>query len=107
LCGSCDDVCPVKINIHHQLLTWRREIAVRGYLPWTKRFSMRMMSMVLRRPWLYRMAGSLGRFALRWSPRFMVYNGLNAWGKQRELPAAPKQSFRAQFKQRQATNGKS
>jgi L-lactate dehydrogenase complex protein LldF len=107
LCGSCDDVCPVKIDIHHQLLTWRREIAVRGYLPWSKRLSMRMMSLVLRRPWLYRLAGSLGRFALRWSPRFMIYNGLNAWGKQRELPLAPKQSFRALYRQRQAKNGKS
>jgi L-lactate dehydrogenase complex protein LldF len=107
LCGSCDDVCPVKIDIHHQLLTWRREIAVQGHLPWTKRMSMRMMSLVLKRPWLYKLAGSLGRFALRWSPRFMVYNGLNAWGKQRELPPAPKQSFRAQYRQRQARNGKS
>lgn len=107
LCGSCDDVCPVKIDIHHQLLTWRREIAVQGHLPWTKRMSMRMMSLVLKRPWLYKLAGSLGRFALRWSPRFMVYNGLNAWGKQRELPPAPKQSFRALYRQRQSKNGKS
>ena len=30
LCGSCTDVCPVKIDLHHQLLTWRKEIAVRG-----------------------------------------------------------------------------
>ncbi len=36
LCGSCTDVCPVKIDLHHQLLTWRREIAVRGHLPWSK-----------------------------------------------------------------------
>ena len=33
LCGSCTDVCPVKIDIHHQLLTLRNEIAVRGHLP--------------------------------------------------------------------------
>ena len=42
LCGSCTDVCPVKIDIHHQLLTWRRELAVQGHLPWTKRMSMKM-----------------------------------------------------------------
>ncbi len=30
LCGSCTDVCPVKIDLHHQLLTWRRELAHRG-----------------------------------------------------------------------------
>src|SRR2546421_341849 len=30
LCGSCTDVCPVKINIHEQLLTWRRELTKQG-----------------------------------------------------------------------------
>jgi L-lactate dehydrogenase complex protein LldF len=33
-------------------------------------------------------------------PRFALYNSLNAWGKQRELPEFPKQSFREQFRQR-------
>jgi L-lactate dehydrogenase complex protein LldF len=94
LCGSCDDVCPVKIDIHHQLLTWRREIAVRGHLPWTKRTGMALMSQLMRRPWLFRMAGAIGRFALRWSPRFLIYHRLNPWGKQRDLPPAPAKSFR-------------
>lgn len=102
LCGSCDDVCPVKIDIHHQLLTWRKEIAVRGYLPWTKRWGMALMSQVLRRPWLYRLSGAVGRMALRWLPRPLLYNRLNPWGKQRELPPAPRQSFRQLYRQRQA-----
>ena len=25
LCGSCTDVCPVKIDLHHQLLAWRSD----------------------------------------------------------------------------------
>lgn len=100
LCGSCTDVCPVKIDIHHQLLTWRREIAVQGHLPWTKRTGMVLMSQVLRRPWLYKLAGAMGRMALRWSPRFMVYNRLNPWGKQRDLPPAPAKSFRQLYKER-------
>lgn len=98
LCGSCTDVCPVKIDLHHQLLTWRREIAVAGHLPWTKRLGMRLMSMVFKRPWLYRLVGGFGKFALRWTPRFLIYNPLNKWGKQRELPPAPKESFRSMYK---------
>jgi L-lactate dehydrogenase complex protein LldF len=90
----------VKIDIHHQLLTWRREIAVRGQLPWTKRLGMKLMSQMMRRPWLFRLVGSLGRTALRWSPRFLVYNGLNPWGKQRELPPAPQKSFRTLYRRR-------
>jgi L-lactate dehydrogenase complex protein LldF len=27
-------------------------------------------------------------------PRFLLYNSLNPWGRHRELPAAPKQTFR-------------
>ncbi len=33
LCGSCTDVCPVKIDIHHQLLTWRQELAQMKLVP--------------------------------------------------------------------------
>jgi L-lactate dehydrogenase complex protein LldF len=104
LCGSCTDVCPVKIDLHHQLLTWRREIAVRGHLPWTKRMAMKMARMVFSRPWLYRVSGRLGRWLLRWLPRFVIYNRLNPWGKQREMPAAPKRSFREEMAVRM-TNG--
>src|SRR6185436_12806833 len=42
LCGSCTDVCPVKIDLHHQLLAWRGEIARRGLLPASKRLSMKV-----------------------------------------------------------------
>lgn len=100
LCGSCTDVCPVKIDLHHQLLTWRREINARGQLPWTKRWSMKLASFIFRHPSLYRLSGWLGRFSLRLLPRFLKYNRLNAWGKQRELPPAPKVSFRALYAQR-------
>jgi len=27
-------------------------------------------------------------------PRALVYNPLNAWGRQREVPGAPRQTFR-------------
>ncbi|MEX2137687.1 MAG: lactate utilization protein B [Pirellulales bacterium] len=100
LCGSCTDVCPVKIDLHHQLLTLRREIAVQGYLPWTKRLGMRLASAVFRRPGLYRLFGRLGRWFLRRAPRFMLYHRFNAWGQQRELPPAPKRSFRDLYRDR-------
>jgi L-lactate dehydrogenase complex protein LldF len=100
LCGSCSDVCPVKINIHEQLLIWRRELAQQKLLPFSKRVAMSLTSAVFQRPWLYQWAGKMGRTALRLLPRFMVYNRLNPWGRQRELPPAPAQSFRERFKNR-------
>ncbi len=100
LCASCTDVCPVKINLHEQLLTWRRDLATAGHLAWTKRTAMKLASFVMRRPWLFAAAGKLGRIMLRRLPRFMVYGPWNPWGKQRELPEPPKTSFRAQFRRR-------
>lgn len=100
LCGSCSDVCPVKIDLHHQLLTWRKEIAHRGLLPRSKSWGMKLMSRVLRSPKLYAASGWLARNVVPKLPRFMVYNRLNAWGKRRELPEFPQESFREQFERR-------
>ena len=100
LCGSCSDVCPVKIDLHTQLLTWRREIAVRGLLPWSKRFSMKLGRIVLGNTWLFTTGGRIARWVFPLLPRFVVYNRLNPWGKQRDLPPMPKQSFRELYRQR-------
>ncbi|QDT31193.1 LutB/LldF family L-lactate oxidation iron-sulfur protein [Thalassoglobus polymorphus] len=106
LCGSCSDVCPVKINIHEQLYTWRSKIVLKGLLPTSKRLSMKFASAVLLRPWLYQFAGKMARFWLPKLPRFLTYNKLNKWGWQRELPDAPKKSFREMYRQRQKPQGK-
>ncbi|MDZ4656039.1 MAG: lactate utilization protein B [Bythopirellula sp.] len=94
LCGSCTDVCPVKIDLHHQLYVWRRRLAEKGLLSWSKRISMKLAGAVLRNPTLYRIAGWFGRNSLRFLPRWLVYNPLNIWGRQRELPVPPAQTFR-------------
>ncbi len=100
LCGSCTDVCPVKIDLHHQLLTWRRELGTKGLISPAKRMGMRIASLVFRQPWLYRTAGTLARTIMPRLPRFLIYNRLNPWGRQRELPEFPRESFRQQFERR-------
>ncbi|MDA1230941.1 MAG: 4Fe-4S ferredoxin, partial [Planctomycetota bacterium] len=54
----------------------------------------------LSRTWLFNLLGKTARTALRLTPRFLIYNPLNAWGKQRDLPDAPRKSFRQQFAER-------
>jgi L-lactate dehydrogenase complex protein LldF len=93
-------VCPVKIDLHLQLYAWRHELAKKGLLSRTKRWTMQLAAAVLARPGLYALAGRLGRFALRWLPRFVVYNRFNAWGRQRDLPPAPPKSFRQLYRER-------
>lgn len=100
LCGSCTDVCPVKIDLHHQLLTWRKEIAHLGLLPVSKRWSMKLASLVFRTPWLFKLSGWLARKIVPWLPRFLIYNQLNPWGRQREIPEFPRDSFRKLYKKR-------
>lgn len=98
LCGSCTDVCPVKIDLHHQLLTWRKEIAVRGLVPWSKRFALGATSLLMQRPKLFNFVGWLSRRIVPRLPRFMLYNPLNPWGRKRELPLFPKHSFRELYR---------
>jgi L-lactate dehydrogenase complex protein LldF len=98
--GSCTSVCPVKIDIHEQIYRWRKVIAERGQLPMVKREAMRMAGKVLSSPRLYRLAVKAAQSGLDYLPRSMIYNPLNAWGRSRELPKAPKQSFREWYLKR-------
>jgi L-lactate dehydrogenase complex protein LldF len=94
LCGSCTDVCPVKIDLHNQLLAWRKHIVARKLMKGSKRRLMWLAGAVLRRPRLYAAAGRAARAMLRILPRWLVYSRFNPWGRQRELPTPPKESFR-------------
>lgn len=100
LCGSCTEVCPVKVPLHHQLFTWRGEIVRDRLLPWQKRLAMKVAGVVLGRNWLYRLSGKLARWVLPFLPRLLIYNRLNAWGKHRELPVFPKHSFRESYEKK-------
>jgi len=95
--GSCTNVCPVKINIHEQIYKWRQVMAERNQLPLVKREAIRIMGKVMSEPHLYRAAISATGLAIERLPRFAVYNWLNPWGRQREMPEPPKQSFRAWY----------
>ena len=62
---------------------------------------MSVAKLVLSNLWLYKLAGTLGRFALRITPKFLVNNPLlNTWGKQRDLPEPPRKSFRQLWRDR-------
>lgn len=97
LCGSCSNVCPVKIDIHNQLYKWRQEITKEGYSPKAKTVAMKAMAATLSKPGRFRLAGKLGRWTMRTMP-WLINNKFNPWYKQRDLPEAPKESFRDWYK---------
>ena len=96
--GSCTAVCPVKINIHEQILSWRRVMAENHEPKLRKRLSMQGAAALLSRPTAYRAAVDAGNAVLPHIPRFVLYNPVNAWGKGRDVPVVPGQSFHAWYK---------
>lgn len=92
LCGSCSNVCPVKINIHDQLYQWRQVIVKEGHAANTKALGMKAMAWTLSSPGNFTKAGKAGRWFLHNIP-FVVNNKFNIWYKQRDMPEGPKESF--------------
>lgn len=94
LCGSCSDVCPVKIDLHHELLALRGALAEQGQVAAGKRLSMWFLGFLLRHPALYELAGRMARLVLRRLPALARLGPGGVWARQRELPPAPAESFR-------------
>jgi L-lactate dehydrogenase complex protein LldF len=95
--GSCSNVCPVKINIHEQIFAWRKVMAEEHELPLAKAGMMKAAGVVLSSPRLYRAAIAMADSALRHLPHFAVYNRFNTWGREREMPPPPGESFHAWY----------
>jgi len=100
LCGSCSNICPVKINIHEQLYQWRQDLTEQKITPFIKRFSMKFAGFFLSGNARYNFAGKIIRSAIRILPHSLLYLPVNAWGKGRELPVPPKWSFKEWHKRR-------
>ena len=100
--GSCTNVCPVKIDIHEQIYKWREIIAKRHQLPFVKQEAMQVAGKVLANPKLYRAAVETASAGIEHLPRFMMYNRLNAWGRQREVPQAAPFTFRQWYLENRA-----
>jgi L-lactate dehydrogenase complex protein LldF len=48
----------------------------------------------------------MGRLALRLAPRWLIYNRFNLWGRQRELPVPPRESFRQWYRRERRDRAK-
>jgi L-lactate dehydrogenase complex protein LldF len=96
--GSCTNVCPVKINIHEQIFGWRKLLAENHEIPVLKQAMMKAAGFVLSSPVLYRTAVSAADSALRVLPHFVVYNPLNTWTRDREMPEVPDRTFHSWWK---------
>ena len=102
LCGSCDEVCPVRIPLHALLLLRRQEGVRGGQAGWRKRVAARVGRLVLGLRPLFVLCGFLLRRVGRRFPR-LLGERMNPWTRQRELPFLPALSFRAEWARRKKT----
>ena len=100
LCGSCSDVCPVQIDLHHQLLVWRGELLRGGHGGRARPAALALAGRVLRRPRLFAALGWLARRGAGALPAAWRERLAGGWGRERALPDLPRDSFRAEWRRR-------
>jgi len=102
LCGACQAACPVKINIPHMLIGLR-ELQHRHEHGKLETLAYGMWSLILRRPWLYRLALRLARLVIGpfaddgWLHRLPGPGA--GWTQARDFPAPAARSFRDRWKE--------
>lgn len=97
LCYSCNNVCPVKIDLADQIYKWRQKLDSFGKADPIKKVMSTGMSFLFKRPALFRTGLKMAPI-INHLPRPFVYNGLNDWGKGRELPHFSYESFASLWK---------
>ena len=97
LCCSCDNVCPVKVNLSEQVYTWRQKLDKFGKADPMKKVMSEGMSVLFNNPSLYNTTLKFAPLANH-MPHFVLHNKLNAWSIGHELPTFPKESFQQMWK---------
>ncbi|MCX6641731.1 MAG: LutB/LldF family L-lactate oxidation iron-sulfur protein [bacterium] len=97
LCGRCDEICPVKIDLHHKLLELRHRI-IEAQSNWTaERGLLTAWKFVLDRPELYHQLAKLPRFLLHDICRTLKTPGIPVWKQHRDSPDLARRSFSQLF----------
>lgn len=93
LCGSCSEVCPVKIDLHHMLLRLRQSVVNASLTPSIERWIIKLFAATMKRPWLYRHATGVVRTAQEFLAREGKGFQVPRWSLGREFPPLAKKSF--------------
>jgi len=101
LCGACYEVCPVRINIPEVLVHLREQVvdSHRGGVPGTLLITMKGASWLLGGGWrlglLQKAAGLSTRVLWKHGVIGRMPRPMSRWTDARDIPAPPKESFRA------------
>jgi len=67
---------------------------------------MQVMGSIFAKPKQFEKVGKIARWSLRTLPKAVINSKPNAWGKARDLPTGPKESFDDWYKKREENKGK-
>ncbi len=99
LCGSCSNICPVKIDIHHMLLWLRKQLVDRKVSPWPERLLMKLYLMGMKDSTLYQASSWLARAALTLAGRRSRPLKVPGWTETRDFPPLAERSFKQLWKE--------
>jgi len=93
LCGSCSDVCPVKIDLHGMLYAWRQEIKAKGNSGLIEKILTSLTKGILADTRKFRLMSNLLHSSRKILPDFVFNNFLNPWTQGRKMPEKVEQTF--------------
>lgn len=97
LCCSCDNVCPVKVDLSTQIYKWRQQLDSFHHADPIKKTMSVGMEMLFEHPSLYATALRFAPLA-NTVPAFITGIKLNAWCKYHAMPVFAKESFHTLWK---------
>ena len=97
LCCSCDNVCPVKVDLSTQIYKWRQQLDSFHHADPIKKTMSKGMKVLFDHPSLYATALRFAPLA-NTVPAFITGVKLNAWCKYHAMPVFAKESFHTLWK---------
>lgn len=97
LCCSCDNVCPVKVDLSTQIYKWRQQLDSFHHADPIKKTMSNGMKVLFDHPSLYATALRFAPLA-NTVPAFITGIKLNAWCKYHAMPVFAKESFHTLWK---------
>ncbi len=98
LCCSCDNVCPVKVDLSSQIYRWRQELESLGHAAKMKKIMSGGMAFMFKRPGVYKTALRMDCI-VNWMPGPLVNMKLNPWAYGHKMMKFPKKSFHHMWKE--------
>lgn len=92
LCCSCDNVCPVKVDLSSQIYRWRQQLDSMNHADPIKKAMSKGMKVMFEHPTLYKMALKFAPLA-NIMPKCVTNVKLNAWAKGHDMPEFASKSF--------------